>query len=139
MLVVIDANELFSLLIRGTSKSEIIFFSNEIELIAPEFLLVEFSNNRQEILAKTHRSEKDFSRLLSIFERRMEFIPQEEFGGFVYKALELFPKHTKDIPYLALALRFNCPLWSEEKLLKKQSSVRVLNTVELFDLLTKSK
>ena len=56
MLVIVDANEIFSLLIKGTTKSEAILFSNTIELIAPEFLLDEFSKNKKEILTKLHRS-----------------------------------------------------------------------------------
>ena len=132
MLAVVDANELFSLLIRGTSESEEIFVSNKLQLIAPEFMLIEFLNNKEEILSKTHRTEEEFSRLLSIFERRIKFIAQEEFNEFVPKALKLFPEHPKDMPYLALALKFNCPVWSEEKLLKKQSEAEVFNTKELF-------
>ena len=135
MLVVIDANELFSLLIKGTIKSESIIFSDNIELIAPEFLLIEFSRNKQEILLKTHRSEEEFSRLISIFERRIRLKPKQEFEEFISKAAKLFPEHTKDVPYLALAMKFNCPIWSEEKLLKKQSSVKVFNTEELFEFL----
>ena len=135
MLVIVDANEIFSLLIKGTTKSEAILFSNTIELIAPEFLLDEFSKNKEEILTKSHRSRDEFFRLLSIFERRIELVPKEEFENFIPRVLELFPEHTKDFPYLALALKFNCPLWSEEKLLKRQSVVKILNTKELFELL----
>jgi len=135
MLVIVDANEVFSLLIKGTTKSEAILFSNTIELIAPEFLLDEFSKNKEEILTKSHRSRDEFFRLLSIFERRIELVPKEEFENFIPRVLKLFPKHTKDFPYLALALKFNCPLWSEEKLLKRQSVVKILNTKELFELL----
>ena len=135
MLVIVDANEVFSLLIKGTTKSEAILFSNTIELIAPEFLLDEFSKNKEEILTKSHRSRDEFFRLLSIFERRIELVPKEEFKNFIPRVLELFPEHTKDFPYLALALKFNCPLWSEEKLLKRQSVVKILNTKELFELL----
>ena len=136
MLVVIDANELFSLLIRGSTKSETIFFSDNIELIAPEFLLIEFAGNRDDVLSKTHRSKSDFSGLFSLFERRIRFIPKEDFREFIPGALSLLSKHPKDVPYFALCLKFNCPLWSEEKLLKKQSSVKVFNTNELFSLLT---
>jgi len=137
MLIVADANELFSLLIRGNIYSEIIFFSDEIELIAPEFILIEFSNNKEEILSKTHRTEYEFSKLLSVFERRIRLIPQEEFEKFIPEAYKLFPEHQKDIPYLALALRFNCPIWSEEKLLKKQNKVEVFTTRELISFLYK--
>lgn len=136
MIAVIDANELFSLLIRGNYKSEAIFFSENIKLIAPEFLISEFSKNEQEVLSKTHRSKEEFLRLLTLFKRRIELFPKEEFKTFISKSLTLFPEHTKDAQYLALAMKFNCVLWSEEKLLKRQSSVRVLNTFELFELLS---
>jgi len=139
MFIVVDANELFSLLIKGTKKSEAIIFSEKVKLIAPEFLIIEFSKNEQEILSKTHRPKEDFLKLISIFERRIELIPKEEFEEFIPKAREFFPEHPKDTQYLALSLKFNCPLWTEEKLLKKQSSVKVLNTFELFNSLFPSK
>lgn len=132
MFVVADANELFSLLIKGTEKSECVLFSDDVELIAPEFLLVEFANNELEILSKTHRSEEDFSRLLSIFERRIRFVPKEDFTGFIPQALEILKEHLKDAPYVALALKFNCAIWSEDKSLKKRAVVGVLNTDELL-------
>src|SRR3989338_5277896 len=132
MLVVVDANELFSLLIRGTEKSEAILFSERAKLIAPELLLTEFSRHKQELLSKTHRSEEGFARLVSILERRIELIPKVEFEQHLSTARSLFPEHTKDVPYLALALAYNCALWTEEKRLKKQSSVLVVTTKELF-------
>ena len=139
MFVVIDANELFSLLIRGNKLSKEIFLSKSIKLIAPEFILEEFTNNKDELLSKAHRTETEFSEVLSVFKDRTELIPKEEFKEFLSKAKELFPEHTKDVPYLALALKFDCPLWTEEKLLKKQPFVKVLNTAELFDSLSFSK
>jgi len=135
MKVVVDVNELFSLLIRGTSRSEAILFSENFELIAPEFLLDEFLRNREEILKKNHRSEADFDRLLEIFRRRITLIPKSEFEEFVPRALSLFPEHTKDVQYLALAIKFDCILWTEEKLLRNQDPVRVNNTWELFEIL----
>ena len=92
MLVVIDANELISLLIKGSEKSEFILFADEIELIAPEFLFIEFSKHKNEILLKTHRTDADFSRLLSIFERRVRLIPKEEFREFIQEAESLSGK-----------------------------------------------
>ena len=139
MLVVIDANELFSLLIKGSKSSKEIFLSKNIELIAPEFILEEFANNKEELLSKVHRTETEFLEVLSVFKEKIKLFPEKEFFQFMPEACRLFPEHTKDIPYLALALKFNCLLWTEEKLLKKQLSVRVLNTAELFDSLSSSK
>jgi len=132
MLIIIDANELFSLLIKGNRLSKELFISKNIELIAPEFILEEFANNKEEILSKTHRTEEEFSELLSVFSDRVKLISKKVFESFIPEACELIPNHTKDKEYLALALKFNCPIWSEEKLLKTQTKVRILNTQELY-------
>ena len=135
MLVVVDANELFSLLIKESKESKEILVSKKLQLIAPEFLLIEFSNNKDEILSKTHRTEEEFLEILSVIEDRVKFIAEEEFKEFIPEASEILKGHTKDIPYFALALKFKCPIWSEEKLLKKQLFVKVLDTFELFNLI----
>jgi len=138
MLVVIDANELFSLLIKGSKSSKEIFLSKNIELIAPEFILEEFSNNKEELLSKTHRTEIEFLKALSVFKDRIRLIPEQEFCEFIQEAYKLFPEHKKDAQYLAIALKFKCPIWSEEKLLKKQQNVKIFNTQELFDKLSET-
>lgn len=79
MKIVVDVNELFSLLIKGTSKSEAILFSENVEIIAPQFLLIEFSKHKQEIIDKTHRSEEDLNKLLFVFKRRIKIVPKNEF------------------------------------------------------------
>ena len=135
MIIVIDANELFSLLIKGSKSSKEIFLSKNIELIAPEFLLDELANNKEELLSKTHRTEDEFSKLLSVFKDRIKFIPEQDFCQFIPEAEKIFPEHTKDASYLAIALMFNCPIWSEEKLLKRQINLPIFNTKELFDKL----
>ncbi len=76
-----------------------------------------------------------FNNLLFIFKRRIKFIPRKDFEEFIPKAINLFPNHTKDVQYLVLALKFDCVLWSEEKLLKNQNLVKVFNTEELFEFL----
>jgi len=136
MLVIIDANELFSLLIKGSKSSKEIFLSKNIDLIAPEFILEEFANNKDELLSKTHRTEAEFSEVLSVFKDKIKLIAEHEFIQFMPKARTLLPDHTKDASYLALALKFKCPIWSEEKLLKKQHKIQIFNTKELFDNLS---
>ena len=132
MLVVVDANELFSLLIRGSGNSEYIFFSNRAELIAPEFLLIEFEKYKEEILDKTHRSTTELSMLLSIFRRRIKFIPEQEFKDLLKEAAAHLPEDPKDAPYLALAMKYNALIWSEDRALKKTSPAKVSNTDELL-------
>ena len=136
MLVVVDANELFSLLIKGSEDARGILLSDKLELIAPEFILLEFANNESEILSKTHENSEEFSQMLSIIGSRITLFPKQEFVRYIRESSELLPGHAKDAPYLALALKFNCPLWSEEKQLKQQSRVKVLTTKELSGLLS---
>lgn len=138
MQIVIDANELFSLMIKGSKSSKEIFLSKNIELIAPEFILEEFENNKEELLSKTHRTEIEFSQVLSIFKDRIKLIPESEFNNFLAEAENLFPEHKKDSLYLALALKNNCPIWSEEKRLKTQNKIEIFNTRDLFDKLNSS-
>jgi predicted nucleic acid-binding protein len=133
--VVIDANELFALLIKGSVSSRSIFTSSDVSLLAPEFLMEEFYNNKDILLSKTHRTPEEFSNLLAVLKEKIRLVPENEFSGFMQAARDLLSGHEKDAAYMALALRFNCPIWSEEKLLKKQDKVVVLNTKELHALL----
>jgi len=40
-------------------------------------------------------------------------------------------KSDKDIPYFALALKLNCPIWSNEPEFKEQSKIKIFNTQDL--------
>ena len=42
-----------------------------------------------------------------------------------------FAPHAKDVPYFALALSLNCPIWSDEKSFKKQNKVEVYSTADV--------
>lgn len=118
MLIVIDANVICSALI-AKGKTIDILFSEKIEAIAPELLFTEVGRHETELLEKTKLSKKDFDILLSLFNRRIMIIPICEFKDTLKKSKELLKEHTKDMAYVALALKYKCPLWSKEKRLKK--------------------
>jgi predicted nucleic acid-binding protein len=46
--------------------------------------------------------------------------------------------HLKDVEYFALALKLDCPIWSNEKAFKKQSRVKVISTKELISFLSQT-
>jgi len=92
MLLVLDANELFSAMI-AKSETLNLFFDGKLTLVSPEFILEEFKEHKSEIMEKSSLD---------------------------------------DIEYLALALKLNCPIWSEDKRLKKQTLVKIINTTELI-------
>jgi len=71
---------------------------------------------------------------LSVFERMAILIPKEEIVVYTAKAEEISPDK-KDILYIALALKLNCAIWSNDKQLKeKQKEVHVFSTEELMNL-----
>ncbi|MBS3158184.1 hypothetical protein J4206_02765 [Candidatus Woesearchaeota archaeon] len=128
--LVIDANILFAALIKISTTSEFLF---KHTLYAPEFIFEEFEKYKDEIKRKTSRTEDDFNELFDLFERNVILIPKEEIAPFLKRAENISPDE-KDIPYIALALKLNCAIWSNDKLLKKQDEVKIYSTEEIVRL-----
>jgi len=129
--LVVDANILFSALIKdgGTAK---VIFRDELHLYAPEFLLEEFSKHKKTILEKTHREEDEFQRLINVLSRRIIFIPKDEFEKFMPDAREISPD-PDDAPYFGLAILVGADIWSNEKRLKDQDEIKVWSTGDLIE------
>ena len=62
-------------------------------------------------------------------------IPFKVFKEFVPRAEKILSGHIKDVPYLVLALKLECPIFSGDKVLKRLSPVRVFSPRELMDSL----
>ena len=57
--LVIDANVLFSVLIKR-GKTEEIIFETDLYLFSPEFIFEEFDKYKEKILGKTERTDEEF-------------------------------------------------------------------------------
>ena len=131
--LVVDANILFAALIKEDMTSELMF-RDDLHLYSPEYIFEEFEKHRQTIKRKTNRSDEEFDTLLMIFHRRIDLIPLEEIKSHVKRAKEISPD-IKDVPYIALALKLNISIWSNDKALKeKQDEVKVYSTQEIMEL-----
>lgn len=129
--LVIDSNILFAALLKESGTSEILF---KHTLYAPEFIFEEFRKYRDYLKSKTKRTEEQFNELFDLFERNVILIPKEEIKLFIEKAEKISPD-TKDVAYLALALKLRCGLWSNDKDLKeKQNTIPVYSTKELISM-----
>ena len=73
---------------------------------------------------------------MEIIQKKIKLIPYEEFKSFIAKAEKISPD-PKDTEYLALALKLNCILWSNDKKLKTQDKVKVYSTEDLMNELKK--
>jgi len=131
MNLVIDSNVLFAALLKDSRTSDILF---KHKFYAPEFIFEEFRKYKEYLKGKTKRTEENFNELFDLFERNVILIPKEEIEHFIEKAEKISPD-AKDVPYLALALKLRCGLWSNDKDLKeKQNAVQVYSTEELIKM-----
>jgi predicted nucleic acid-binding protein len=137
VLLVIDTNVVLSALLSG-SKTFDVFLANKrvkrFEFIAPEFLFFEIGKHLGEILKRSKLSPEELAKVFGFIKEEIDFIPFKEFNECANEAGKIAP-HIKDVQYFTLALKLNCPIWSNEKAFKKQSRVKVLSTKELIELL----
>ncbi len=130
MKLVVDANILFSALIKD-SVARRLLFEEEFELYAPEYLFEEFAAHNDEILLKSKRSEGEFWQVIAILRTRITIIPFQAFEKFMEQAQKVSPDKD-DAAYFAVALAVGGSIWSNDKALKHQKAVQVLNIQELL-------
>src|SRR3989344_1128400 len=99
MKIVIDANILFSIFIKSGADSQI-FFNENFEFLAPEFIFEELTKYTKDILSKTHRSIDEFEEILTHLKEYITFIQDDELIDFVSHAEEITPD-PKDMIYFA--------------------------------------
>ena len=128
--LIIDANILFAALIRKGATVELMLDQN-MHLFAPEFILDEFLKYQTEILDITKRTQEEFFPIFESLKQIITLVPLEEFKDYLPKAREVCPA-PEDVQYFALALKLNCPIWTNEKKLKNQTQVKIYTTAELL-------
>lgn len=136
MIIIIDANVLFSALIRDSKTREVILNFDEFFLL-PSYVFIEMQNHRSELLAKSGLSEKEFNKLLQLMLTRVLIVPNEVLIPYRKIAFEIVKDiDPNDAIFLACALAYpNSVIWSNDKKLKKQSKVNVLGTEEILKLM----
>lgn len=133
--LVVETNILYSFFWKNSPTHDVFSSIVEYDLIAPIFTFDELNKHKEEILFQSKIKTNEFNELMESLSILVEFVKESEYIKFINEAKSLFPKHLKDVDFFALALKFNCPLWSNERLHKKQSKVKVFNTDEIRELL----
>jgi len=129
IILVIDANILFSALIKNRLTSKLLFEEDFI-LYAPEFIVEEIQKYENFLLKKTSRTKEGFIQIIHILKEIITVIPKEEYSNFIEEA-EKFSPDEKDAIYLALALKLKCAIWSNDKKLKQQDRIKIFSTEDL--------
>lgn len=138
MKLVIDANILFSALIKEESITRKLMINDSLILLSPEFIIEEFLEHLNELEnkvgIKSESLKEKFKELLRLSNIRL--ISKKSYKKFIKQAEKISPD-IGNIPYFAIALLYNIPIWSNDKILKNQNSTIIYSTNELTKLLDK--
>lgn len=133
MKFVVDTNILFSFFWKSSITRKLLLTSN-FELISPRTALEELKKYSKEIINKTKISKKEFNSELTNLRKIINFINKLEYSSFLREAGKISPDKD-DADFLALCLKFNCFLWSNDYILKNQDKVKILSTEEIIEVL----
>lgn len=133
MELVIDTNILFSFF-RPNPVREFISKSKllNLQLFSSKYVFEELKKNKSDILKYSGLNSKQFNEKLTELSSFIKLFPESSCKEFESQAKELI--HDKDIPIFALALKFNCAIWSNEPSFKKQSKIKILSTRDMIEL-----
>ncbi|ASJ12790.1 PIN domain-containing protein [Thermococcus thioreducens] len=133
--LVVDTNVLFSIFKKESQTRKLIYLSAyELELHSPLFAIGELKNYRDVIIRKAKISDVQFYEILYEMGERIRLWPIKDYAEFISLAERITPD-PDDVPFVALSLKLNAPLWSNDKRLKKITQIHVVNTSELIKLL----
>lgn len=133
MKVVVDTNVIFSALIAAGKTRDLILLE-DLDLLIPEFFYNELRNNEKEIISKTSLTESEFSTLLNIFFEDVDVIPKAEFEDEISLAKDIMEDiDPDDVPFVALAMKKDVRIWSDDKHFQQQETVEVFRTEDLLE------
>lgn len=141
MFLVVDPNVIFSAVL-GRGNSWQVFVENirrkRFKLIAPLFAIIEIGKHVAEIAQRTKLSFDEAEEALNFIVKHIQFVTEEDYADKNVEARKILGEHEKDVPYLALALKFNCNIFSGDKTLKEILSNRVKNPKEMLEEIKES-
>lgn len=131
--LVVDANVLFAALV-GRDKTQELFFTDKINLIAPLKLIEEFEKNKEQIAKWGKVNISELMSAFNILKERIKLFSTNNIPQEIRSKAEKLSPHEKDVPYFALALHLGAAIWSREKAFEKQDEIKIYSTKELADM-----
>lgn len=129
MLVAVDANIILSALLGG--KPSVILFDSRFNFITTDFTLSEVEKYLPRFARKLHLP-------ITELEAAVELLPVKSYHTIFYSrqilSAEKMISHIdkKDVDILALALHFNCYLWSQDKDFDGSGYAKILKTYQFL-------
>jgi predicted nucleic acid-binding protein len=136
MQLVVDTNVLLAGLLKPAVTQRLLL-SPSLSLFAPEYCLEEIQKYRAEIAKRMQKKTEEIQPALNILLSKIQILPQQEYEPLKERALNSL-SDPNDWPFLALALKLNCAIWSNDKAFKKQKLCKAYTTHELLRHIQKS-
>ena len=135
MKLVLDTNIFISALLRDSKVRELIV-NSPLPLIFPEAILDELRKHEDELLEKSGMLRKDYEKIINTLLTYAKIVPTETLKAYREEALRIVEQIDIDDAIFFAAALATPPaiIWSEDKKLKKQDKVIVLNTAEIIQL-----
>jgi predicted nucleic acid-binding protein len=132
MKCVVDTNILFSFFKKDSLTRKFLLSSNNF--ISSSLALTELKKYSSIIISKFSISEREFLIELNRLKKYVKFFPSHFYKEHLRLALSISPDKD-DADFLALCIKMQFPLWSNDKELKKQDKVTILSTEDLIQIL----
>lgn len=135
MNIVLDSNILFSALIKDSLTRRLILEYDGFFLF-PSFIFEEVEKHKEELLAKSKSDAEELEKLLQLLLKKVLIVPPELLLPFREQALNIVKEiDLDDVIFIACALAYsNSAIWSDDKNLKRQNKVKIVNTKEMMQL-----
>ncbi len=132
MRLVIDTNVIFSALLKDGKTREILM-RDDIETYVPEFFFTELMNYEEMILKKSNMGKDEYRVLIELLFMDVNIISKEIFFDELEKAKVIMEDiDPDDSAFLALAMKMECDLWSDDRDFEGQSEIKVWKTFEII-------
>lgn len=135
MKIVIDTNVFISAILRD-GRVRTLIVNSLVPLIFPETILDELRKHEDELIEKSGFTKEEYNNVINKLLVYMEIVPTETIKPYREQALGIVGNiDINDTIFFAAALANNpAIIWSEDKKLKRQNEIIVLNTAEIIQL-----
>lgn len=136
MFLVIDVNIVFSALVSHGDSSNVFVLNarkKKFSFIAPEFILVELGKHTTRIAEQSNLPFEEVQRDLRFITNHVSLISETEYYDKIQEAREILKGHEKEVPYLALALKYNCYIFSGDRVFKQLCPEKVKTPKEILE------
>jgi predicted nucleic acid-binding protein len=133
--IIIDSNILFSALIKDSLIRKMILLYTGTFLF-PSYIFDEMEKHKEGLLEKSGMGTKQFEMLLTILLQKVQIVPTDILRPYEKKAYDTVKDiDPDDTLFIACALAYSDSiLWSDDKKLKQQTVVPIINTKEMYHL-----